>query len=187
MINVRDILNELSLDALKEVSRLKGIRIESRKKIDYIEELSAHEWSENDINMLTEIFKKDREKSIRAIMIYLFKSSHLQNIARDDIELLLERRSADFSMEEISGFRIMDEEDNIIHCEYWYTQKKVILDDIGKIHYFKMPSQIKFDINFLDGLITIYAINPGLSLKCKKSIEDALGIEMYPITPLEVD
>ncbi len=72
MINVRDILNELSFEALKEVSRLKGIRIESRKKIDFIDELSAHEWPENEINMLTEIFKKDREKSVRAIMIYIY-------------------------------------------------------------------------------------------------------------------
>ena len=137
--------------------------------------------------MLTEIFKKDREKSIRAIMVYVFKSSQLQNMTRDGVKSALERKSADFSMEDINGFRIIDEENNILRCEYWYTQKKVILDDTGKIHYFKMPSQIKFDINFLDGLITIYAINPGLSLKCKKSIEEAIEIEMHPISPLEVD
>lgn len=187
MINIKDILSELSLEALKEVSRLKGIKIESRKKIDYIEELSAYEWSETEINKLIEIFKRDREKSIRAIMIYVFRSSDLQDITKDNVKSALEREGVDFSMEEIYGFRIIKEENNIISCEYWYTQKKIILDDTGKIHYFKMPSQIKFDINLLDGLITIYAINPGLSLKCKKSIEDALEIEMYPISPLEVD
>ena len=36
MINIKDILNELSLEGLKEASRLKGIRIEGRKKIVYI-------------------------------------------------------------------------------------------------------------------------------------------------------
>lgn len=48
-VNIKDILSELSLEALKEVSRLKDVRIESRKKIDYIEELSAYDWSEDEI------------------------------------------------------------------------------------------------------------------------------------------
>jgi len=187
MINVKDILNELSLEALKEVSRFKGIRIRSRRKTDYIDELSAHEWSRSEISTLTEIFKKDREKSVRSIMIYVFKSSYLQNTTRLAVKSALERNSVDFSMDDINGFRIVEEENNILRCEYWYTKKKVIIDDTGEIHYFKMPSQIKFEINFLDGLITIYATNPGLSLKCKKSIEETLEIEMRPISPLEVD
>lgn len=120
-------------------------------------------------------------------MIYVFKSSDLQNLTVDGVKSALERFNVDFTKEDVNGFKITREENNIIYCEYWYTQKKVIPDDTGKIHYFKMPFQIKFEINLLDGLVTIYAIKPGLSLKCKKSIEESLEIKMFPISPLEVE
>lgn len=185
-VNVRDILNELSLEALKEASKIKNIKIKSRKRADYIEELSVYDWSNEQIKKLIDILKKDRENSIKALMIYVFKSSDLLNLTKDKVKSTIAEHSVDFAKEEIRGFKIEKEEDRLINCEYWYTQKKLILDDVGNLHNFKMPSQIKFEINLLDGLVTIYAINPGLALKCKKSIEEALEIKMHPISPLEV-
>ena len=186
VVNVRDILNELSLEALKGASKLKNIKIESRKRTDYIEELSAYDWSDEEIKKLIDILKRDKENSIKALIVYVFKSSDLLNLTKDKVKSIISEHSVDFAKEEISGFKIGNEEDQIINCEYWYTQKKLILDDTGNLHNFKMPSQIKFEINLSDGLVTIYAINPGLALKCKKSIKEALGIKMHPISPLEV-
>lgn len=67
--------------------------MKEERKIDYVEELSAYNWSENEIKKLIEIFKKDRENSIRAIMIYVFRSSDLQNFTKADVTSALERYS----------------------------------------------------------------------------------------------
>lgn len=186
-IDIREILEKLSLDALIDIEKIKNIRIDSRKRSIHIEELSAYEWSEEDLQKVVEIFKEDQKRSTKAVAIYLFKSSEIINLSSNQIKSKLIQHAVDFDKEEINGFRIIDTKNNIIDCEYWYTQKKVLLDDTGKIHYFRMPSQIKFKISYLDGILRIYTLNPGLALKCKKAIEETLDIRAIPISPLEVE
>jgi len=183
-VNVEEILEKLSLKALKEVCKIKNIQIKGRKKAEHVLELSTCEWSEDELQKLIEILKKDQENSVRAVMSYLFRSSKIINLSPDSIKSKLAERKADLSKEDINGFKVTNSGSNLIECEYWYTQKNIVVDDAGKLHYFRMPSRIKFMINPLDGVIMVSAINPGLALKCKKELEDLLDMIVIPISPL---
>ena len=113
-INIKEILEELSFEALKKTCGIKNIKMESRKKMDYVEELSAYDWSDDELQKVIEIFRKDRENSVKAIISYLFKDSKIINLSPDEIRSKLTEDVADFTKEEISGFKIIKSEDNII-------------------------------------------------------------------------
>jgi hypothetical protein len=183
-VNLEEILDKLSLKALQEVCKIKNTQVKGRKKSEHVLELITCEWSEDELQRVIEILKNDQENSVKAVMSYLFRSSKIINLSPDSIKSKLDERKADLSKEDINGFKVTDSGSNLIECEYWYTQKNILVDDTGKLRSFRMPSRIRFMINPLDGIIMVSAINPGLALKCKKELEDILDMIAMPISPL---
>jgi len=190
-IDIRSILEELSFEALKKASKIKNIEIESRKKEDYIKELSDHPWVSDDFEKLIEIFKEDRENSVKAVLSYIFRSSDIINLSPKAIRSRLNEHAVDFKQEEINGFKVKESEESadekLINFEYWYTKRVIILDDTGKILYFPVPTRTRFEMKPLDGIVMIYTISPGIALKCKNILETVLAIKAIPISPLEAE
>lgn len=186
-VDIGRVLKELSLGGLKKACEIKNIEIRSRKKEDYIVELSALEWSDSEFKKLTGVFKEDRENSVKVVLSYLFRSSDIINLSPKTIESKLKKCEADLSQEIINGFKVIEPGERLINSEYWYTRQELILDDMGKIHYYPVPTRIRFEIKPLDGIVMIYTISPGNALKCKNALEEVLTIETIPISPLEAE
>ncbi|TET89423.1 MAG: hypothetical protein E3J35_09965 [Methanomassiliicoccales archaeon] len=182
-IAVRDLLEHMSFRGLRGVVEYRELPTKSRRKDKCVDELSSLEWNGNQLRFLAKLYNEDKRQSARTIAVYLYRSDALARLDGDTIEKRMKSDSVDFEMRK-PGFEVLERSDGLPQTKYWYWQETLVVDDLGEVYKFSLPTHMGFVIDYMNRNVRIHVINPGLAYKCAKALSETLDVDITPMTPV---